>query len=59
MRRVDLIIRGGTVLTMDGSRRVLDKGAIAVLDDRIVAVGQADEIAREYQAERNFPQLAQ
>ena len=54
MRRVDLIISGGTVLTMDGSRRVLDKGALAVLDDRIVAVGQADEIAREHQAERNI-----
>ncbi len=54
MRRVDLIISGGTVLTMDGSRRVLDKGAVAVLNDRIIAVGHADEIAREYQAERQI-----
>lgn len=54
MRRADLIISGGTILTMDGSRRVLDKGAVAVLNDRIVAVGHADEIAREYQAERHI-----
>ena len=54
MRRVDLIISGGTVLTMDGSRRVLDKGAIAALDDRIVAVGHADEIAKEYEADRQI-----
>ncbi|MCC8934140.1 amidohydrolase family protein [Rhizobium sp. 'Codium 1'] len=54
MRHVDLIIIGGTVLTMDGSRRVLDKGALAVHEGRIVAVGHAVEIAREYQAERQI-----
>src|SRR5437762_551176 len=38
---VDLIIRGGTVVTMDGSRRVIENGGIAITDGRIVAVATA------------------
>src|SRR4051812_1586510 len=38
---VDLIIRGGTVVTMDGSRRVIENGGIAIKDGRIVAVETA------------------
>src|SRR5712692_3734109 len=47
---VDLIIRGGTVVTMDGARRVIENGAIAVKDGRIVAIGKAAEIDRAYAA---------
>lgn len=47
---VDLIIRGGTVVTMDGSRRVIDNGSVAVKDGRIVAVGKSAEIDRAYGA---------
>ena len=39
--KVDLIIRGGTVVTMDGSRRVIENGGIAIKDGRIVAVDTA------------------
>lgn len=45
---VDLIVRGGTVVTMDGSRRVIDNGSIAVQDGHIVAVANAAEIDRSY-----------
>src|ERR1043166_5664567 len=38
---VDLIIRGGTVVTMDGQRRVIQNGGIAIKDGRIVAVAEA------------------
>src|SRR5437588_12904006 len=38
---VDLIIRGGTVVTMNGSRRVIENGGIAIKDGRIVAVDTA------------------
>src|SRR2546423_6003957 len=41
---VDLIIRGGTVVTMDGSRRVIENGGIAIKDGRIVAVATAAEM---------------
>src|SRR5438128_4501830 len=32
---VDLIVRGGTVVSMDGSRRVIENGAIAIKGGRI------------------------
>jgi len=35
---VDLVIRGGTVVTMDDERRVLEGGALAIRGERIVAV---------------------
>jgi 5-methylthioadenosine/S-adenosylhomocysteine deaminase len=50
--RVDIIIRGGTVVTMDGSSRVIENGAVAVKGERIVGVGTAGEIAAKYAATR-------
>ena len=52
MREIDLIVTGGTVITMDGTRRILDDGAVAVAGDRIVAVGPAAEIAAGFRAGR-------
>lgn len=45
---VDMIVRGGTVVTMDGSRRVIENGGVAIKNGRIVAVGTAAEIDRAY-----------
>src|SRR6185503_1316269 len=47
---VDLIIRSGTVVTMDGSRRVIDDGAVAVKAGRVVAVDDTADIDRRYAA---------
>lgn len=47
---VDLVVRGGTVVTMDGSRRVIENGGVAIKSGRIVAVGKANEIDRNYAA---------
>jgi 5-methylthioadenosine/S-adenosylhomocysteine deaminase len=54
VERVDIIIRGGTVVTMDGSSRVIDNGAIAIKGQRIVAVGAAAEIAARYTSLRTL-----
>jgi 5-methylthioadenosine/S-adenosylhomocysteine deaminase len=50
--RVDYIIRGGTVVTMDAGGTVIENGAVAVRRDRIVAVGKAADIDSRYKAER-------
>jgi len=46
---VDLLITGGTVITMDSTRRVLDDGAVAISGDRIVAVGASADLATRYE----------
>lgn len=38
-RQADLIIRKGLVITMDGERRTLGSGDVAVIGDQIIAVG--------------------
>jgi 5-methylthioadenosine/S-adenosylhomocysteine deaminase len=46
--RVDLLVAGGTVVTMDGERRILEDGAVAVRGDAILAVGPRAEIEGNY-----------
>jgi cytosine/adenosine deaminase-related metal-dependent hydrolase len=48
LQRADLLITGGVVVTMDPQRRVIEEGAIAVVGDRIAAVGTAGELAERY-----------
>src|SRR5687767_13935320 len=45
---VDLLVLGGTIVTMDGTRRVIDDGGIAIARGRIVAIGPREEIQRGY-----------
>jgi 5-methylthioadenosine/S-adenosylhomocysteine deaminase len=48
--KVDLLVTGGTVVTMDGQRRVIEDGAIAIRGDSIVAVGPRAEIENKFEA---------
>jgi len=43
-RTVDLVVRHGTVVTVDGAHRVIADGAVAIEGGRIAAVGPAAEV---------------
>ncbi|HEY0079505.1 MAG TPA: amidohydrolase [Pyrinomonadaceae bacterium] len=51
-RRVDTLVRGGIVVTMDARGSVIEDGAVAILGGRIVEVGASDTLARRYAARR-------
>ena len=48
--RADILITDGTVITMDRDRRVLDDGAIAIVGNRIAAVGTTAELRARFHA---------
>jgi len=45
---VDLLITGGTIVTMDPSRRILEDGFIAMRGDEIVAVGSGSSASLRF-----------
>ena len=47
-QKVDLIVTGGLVVTMDSGRVIYDDGAVAVKGDTILAIGPSAEIAANY-----------
>lgn len=51
-RHVDVLLDGGTIITMDEERTVFTSGALAIEGDRIVAVGPRSHIGRSYTAGR-------
>ena len=53
-RQVDLVILGGTIVTMDGTRRVIDDGGIAIANGRIVAIGPQAEIQAGFTARKKL-----
>ncbi len=48
----DLLIQGGQILTLDDDLTVLSDGGIAVREDRITAVGPAEEVKRAHAPSR-------
>jgi 5-methylthioadenosine/S-adenosylhomocysteine deaminase len=52
--RADLIIHNGTILTNDDEDSVIENGAIAIESDRIVAIGEEDEIRIKFSATKNI-----
>ncbi len=51
MQDVTTILTGGTVITMNDQFEVIQDGALAILDDRIVGIGTAEQIAQRYQSQ--------
>ena len=52
--RADVIVTGGTVVTMDGSRTIYEDGAVAIVADTIAAVGPRVEVERNYQSRQTI-----
>ncbi len=50
----DLLILGGTIVTMDKTHRVIENGAVVIKGDKILAVGTRAEITRRYRAIRTI-----
>jgi 5-methylthioadenosine/S-adenosylhomocysteine deaminase len=53
-RDIDILIAGGTVITVDPQRRVIDDGAVAIVGDRIVDVGRTADVSARYAAKRTI-----
>ena len=53
VEKCDLLLTGGAVVTVDDHRSVFDPGAVAVVGERIVEVGNASDLAG-WQADRRI-----
>lgn len=51
---VDLLVHGGTIVTMDNERRVIENGAVAVKNGKIIAVGNSAEIAQKFPSKQTI-----
>lgn len=52
MSDVDILIQNGLVVTVDQQQPVIEDGAVAINEGRIVAVGPTAEVAGRYQAKK-------
>jgi 5-methylthioadenosine/S-adenosylhomocysteine deaminase len=50
----DLIVHGGTVMTVDPERRILLDGAVAVRADRIAGVGKSGDLLARFAPARRI-----
>ncbi|MEO8042157.1 MAG: amidohydrolase [Acidobacteriota bacterium] len=49
---VDVLVVGGTIVTMDGSHRVIENGAIAIENGEIVEVGTRADVTNSFSAKQ-------
>jgi 5-methylthioadenosine/S-adenosylhomocysteine deaminase len=54
MQDVDMVISGGWILMMDEKDRKIQKGALAISGDTIIAVGNTEEIEKEYAGKKRI-----
>ncbi len=48
----DLLLSGGTVITVDAAHTVIEDGAVAITGNKIVAIGPRDDVTRAHPAKR-------
>ena len=51
---IDLLIKGWYVVTMNATRDIIHDGAVAIRDDKIVAVGKASQLEAQYTAKETL-----
>ncbi|MCB9459573.1 MAG: amidohydrolase [Anaerolineaceae bacterium] len=51
MEQVTILLTGGTILTMNDDLDVITNGALAIKDEKIVAMGPTEDITSRYQAQ--------
>ncbi len=54
IQKADLLLYGGTVVTMNETYELLSNGAVAIQNDTIVAVGTTDEILEAFEADEQI-----
>src|SRR6202790_510977 len=52
--KVDMVVAGGTVVTMNAERRIIEDGAVAINGDAIMSVGARATIEAKYAAAQTF-----
>ena len=50
--KVDLLIKGGTILTMDWEGTMFNDAAVAIADDRIIEVGKRNILEKKLDPEK-------
>ena len=50
----DLLIVGGTVVTMNSRREIIENGAMAIKNDKIVAIGLSSDLAKRFRGFRTI-----
>ncbi len=54
MKRVDTLLTGGTVVTMNEQYDIFQDGAIAIQGNTIIAIGSSNELRQNYEAEETI-----
>ncbi len=54
LKVTEILILGGTVITMDKNRKIINNGAVAIRDNIINEVGKAEDIKKKYHPDRTI-----
>ncbi|MEM3571553.1 MAG: amidohydrolase family protein [Candidatus Bathyarchaeia archaeon] len=49
---VDIIIKNGLIVTMDKQKRIIENGAIAIENEKIIDIGKTIELEKKYKADK-------
>jgi len=51
---VDVLVKNAVIVTMDSQKRIINDGAVAVKDKRILAIGKSDDLEKRYKGEKEL-----